>query len=264
MSSLVKSNSPLLASGQTSQEVVHNRALIMLNALASSIVVSSITASNSPPGSPADEGTYLVGSAATGDWSGHNNQIATYKSGWYFFPRAEGLLAYALNDDTLYKFDGSSWLAVGGGDPSGTIKMFAGSSAPAGWLVCDGSSVLRATYAALFAVIGTTFGSVDGTHFTLPDFRGRAPIGVGTGAGLTARALAASGGEETHQLSVAELPAHNHHYSDDTGSPLVVDTGSADTLYGTSAADNTTGDTGSDTPHNNMQPYLAVNFIIKT
>ncbi len=65
--------------------------------------------------------------------------------------------------------------------PVGTVVMFAGSSAPAGWLACDGSSLLRAgTYAALFSAIGTTFGSVDGTHFTIPDFRGIFPRGVGT------------------------------------------------------------------------------------
>src|SRR6266487_3808433 len=82
---------------------------------------------------------------------------------------------------------------------TGDIKMFAGPVAPPGTLFCDGSSLLRADYPALFIVIGTTFGSVDGTHFTLPDLRNRCPVGVGT------RTLAATGGEETHVLTTGEL-----------------------------------------------------------
>ncbi len=64
---------------------------------------------------------------------------------------------------------------------SGAIQAYAGSSTPSGWLLCDGTSYLRATYPNLFTAIGTTYGSVDGTHFTVPDFRNRSPIGAGTG-----------------------------------------------------------------------------------
>lgn len=68
------------------------------------------------------------------------------------------------------------------GNPVGSVIDFAGSAAPNGYVLCDGSSLLRAgTYAALFAVIGTTFGAVDGSHFNVPDFRGRIAVGVGTG-----------------------------------------------------------------------------------
>lgn len=69
--------------------------------------------------------------------------------------------------------------------PSGSVIMYGGAAAPTGWLLCDGSSVLRATYAALFTAIGTTYGSVDGTHFTLPDFRGIFPRGAGTNGTLS-------------------------------------------------------------------------------
>lgn len=93
----------------------------------------------------------------------------------------------------------------------GMVVDYAGSAAPAGWLLCDGSPVSRTTYANLFAAIGITWGAGDGsTTFNVPDLRGRATVGVGTGTGLTARALAGSGGVESVALSTAEMPTHNH------------------------------------------------------
>lgn len=95
--------------------------------------------------------------------------------------------------------------------PAGVIQKFAGSTAPAGYLLCNGEAVSRTTYAALFAVIGTTYGAGDGsTTFNLPDLRGRTAIGAGAGTGLSSRTLAATGGAETHTLTVDQLPAHNH------------------------------------------------------
>lgn len=96
--------------------------------------------------------------------------------------------------------------------------MWTTATPPTNWLICDGSSLLRAgTYAALFAVIGTTYGTADATHFNIPDFRGRSPIGSGTGTatGATAHALGATptsgvGGEEKHTLLLTEIPAHTH------------------------------------------------------
>jgi microcystin-dependent protein len=80
------------------------------------------------------------------------------------------------------------------------------------WLLCDGRSLLRASYPALFAVLGTTYGSVDGTHFNIPDFRGRVAVMVDGAAGrLSANdAIGNSGGEEKHVLTIAELAAHSH------------------------------------------------------
>lgn len=95
--------------------------------------------------------------------------------------------------------------------PIGIIEMFAGSIAPDGWLICDGSSVSRKDYENLFKVIGTTYGvGNSNTTFTLPDMRGRCPIGSGTGSGLTARTLAATLGAETATLSETHLPSHTH------------------------------------------------------
>ena len=91
--------------------------------------------------------------------------------------------------------------------PVGVIEMFAGSTAPNGWLVCDGSTVSRKTYSDLFKVIGVTYGAGNSNDtFTLPDMRGRTPIGVGTGSGLTARTLAATTGAETVTLSASNIP----------------------------------------------------------
>ena len=91
--------------------------------------------------------------------------------------------------------------------PIGTITQTAATAAGTGWLFCDGSSLVRATYPELFTAIGVTYGSASGTTFTLPDLRGRVPVGAGAGSGLTSRALAATGGVETTPNVV---PSHSH------------------------------------------------------
>jgi microcystin-dependent protein len=85
-----------------------------------------------------------------------------------------------------------------------------GVNEPAGWLLSDGRSRLRTDDPNLFNKVGTTHGSVDGTHYNLPDMRGRTPVGKGTGPGLTARNVGQTFGEEGHVLSVGEMPSHNH------------------------------------------------------
>lgn len=93
--------------------------------------------------------------------------------------------------------------------PVGTIAPYAGATAPTGWLLCDGAEVSRATYADLFALIGTTYGVGNGTTtFNLPDMKGRVPVGkAATG---TFAALNNKGGAETHTLTTAEMPSHAH------------------------------------------------------
>jgi microcystin-dependent protein len=117
---------------------------------------------------------------------------------------------------------------------TGDIKMTAVQTPPAGWLRCDGSTVSRATYAALFAALGGTtspWGQGDGsTTFNLPDFRGRAPIGAGQGAGLSNRVAGSYGGgtldanspklgEERHLLANGEMPVHSHGAATGNDSP---------------------------------------------
>ena len=99
--------------------------------------------------------------------------------------------------------------------PTGTRFRYAGSSAPTGFLICDGSEVSRTTYADLFAAIGTAFGPGDGsTTFNLPDSRERVSIGVGTGAGLTARSRGDEIGASSHTLTEAEMASHDHDLTD--------------------------------------------------
>lgn len=109
--------------------------------------------------------------------------------------------------------------------PIGTIQMYPKSSAPTAttnggaWLVCDGASVLRTGaggYADLFAMLGTTYGTADGTHFNLPDLRSRVPVGYNTAtiSGRSTRAIALGSGTETHTLLDAEIPKHPHPITD--------------------------------------------------
>lgn len=164
--------------------------------------------------------------------------------------------------------------------PPGTIWMYGGSTAPGGWLICNGANVSRSTYADLFAVIGTDFGNTGGagTTFNVPDFRSRVPVGVGQGdgggssgttgtnptGGSTLRnwLRAAWFGEDSHQLTEPEMPAHSHTV---TGPNNIVNNsaGGAQPMV-QSLTTRTTSTTGSSQPHNNIQAGLGVNFIIKT
>lgn len=112
----------------------------------------------------------------------------------------------------LTKHDGGTVDAgyvVGPVGPSGTIIVFAGTGTPSGWLLCDGSSVLRNDYPALFAAIGTTYGAADGTHFTLPNLKGKIPVGQDAGQ-TEFDVLGETGGEKTHVLTSGELAGHTH------------------------------------------------------
>ena len=112
--------------------------------------------------------------------------------------------------------------------PTGVIEMFAGSVAPIGWLICDGSIVSRIAFSDLFKIIGTTYGVGNSNNtFTLPDMRGRCPIGVGAGASLTARTLGSSVGAETATLAITNLPSHTHTASVGTESVTHTHTGTS-------------------------------------
>lgn len=165
--------------------------------------------------------------------------------------------------------------------PTGVILPYGGSSAPPGYLLCQGQAVSRSTYAFLFAVLGTRYGAGDGsTTFNLPDMRGRVMVGLDT-AQAEFNALGNAGGAKTHTLTEAEMPAHQH----SAGLPLILPgrgptgswgeatkTGGPWQNYqnGGSSPDTlgpakiTVRPAGGGQAHNNLQPYITLNYIIKT
>lgn len=143
----------------------------------------------------------------------------------------------------------------------GAIILWAG-PIPAGGalLYCDGTSYLRADFPDLFAVIGITFGAVDGTHFNVPDLRGRVPVGDGTGPGLSPRTIGDQGGEESHTLVTGEIPSHAH--TEVTATPTVGAAITGVPIPSAVPGVGVTGSTGGDGAHNNMQPFLVLSYAI--
>jgi microcystin-dependent protein len=157
----------------------------------------------------------------------------------------------------------------------GEVICYAGSASPdTRWLLCDGASLLRSVYPDLFSVIGVVYGSVDISHFSLPDLRSRVALGAGQGSGLSNYALGAAQGEETHTLITSEIPSHSH-----VDSGHVHSEGSAIAAIGaaivgvpipsavpipsiTGVGNANLSSVGGDGAHNTLQPILALNFFI--
>lgn len=154
--------------------------------------------------------------------------------------------------------------AGGGGVETGVIAMWGTTSAPTGYLLCDGAAVSRTTYADLFAVISTTYGVGDGsTTFNVPDLKGKVPVGRDSGQ-TEFDSMAETGGAKTHTLQTTEIPAHTHTMTAHNGADgnTCVDGSSSESNAFTTG--HSTGSTGGGGAHNNLQPYIVVNFIIKT
>lgn len=162
----------------------------------------------------------------------------------------------------------------------GVIKMFIGDWAPQGWFICQGQELQISQNQALFALIGTRYGGDGVRTFKLPDLRGRFPIGFGQGTGLTPRQLGAFGGTENVTLTAAQIPAHTHalnglsggtESNTPAGNFLPEYTNTAVKFY--AKKDNPTDallpmnagsitNAGGGQAHDNMPPFLSVNFII--
>ena len=154
--------------------------------------------------------------------------------------------------------------------PVGAMFIWLTDTAPNGWLLCYGQEISRTTYARLFALIGTTFGVGNGTTtFNLPDLRGRLPLGQDDMGGVSANRvtnaqadiIGGSAGAEDHTLSIAEMPAHTHLCPRVGASGTEALVGSANNPVTT--PNTPTFSTGGDGSHNNVQPYLTMNYIIK-
>lgn len=154
------------------------------------------------------------------------------------------------------------------------IRIFAGNFAPRGWAFCNGQLLPISQNTALFSLIGTTYGGDGRTTTALPDLQGRSPMHPGRGPGLSDRRLGERSGVETVTLSEAQLPSHNHtaQASSDLGDAtnpqdkvLSAPLGRGTNLYnsaGTTVPFKQLGNTGGSQAHNNLQPFLALNFII--
>lgn len=143
----------------------------------------------------------------------------------------------------------------------GEIIAYAGNTTPSNCLLCDGASYLRSDYPDLFAEIATTFGAMDGTHFNVPDLRGRSILGSGQGVGLSNRILGQGFGAEQHTLTETEMPVHNHTVPR-VSSNTATSTGLLRRTDGSSPGNQNTSNDGGGLPHNNMHPFLVLNYAI--
>lgn len=157
------------------------------------------------------------------------------------------------------------------------IRMFGFNFAPRGWALCNGQILPIAQNTALFSLLGTTYGGNGQTTFGLPNLQGRAPLHPGQGPGLSAYSLGQVGGTETVTLTQNQLPSHTHALNGITAPPPATGTvpdatvglgrASGGNAYGAAAnlvsmSPQSLPPQGGNQPHNNLMPYLAVNFCI--
>lgn len=157
----------------------------------------------------------------------------------------------------------------------GEIRVFAGTFAPQNWALCNGQSLAISQNDALYALLGTTYGGDGVNTFNLPDARGRLPVGQGNGPGLTSRVLGQVYGTETVTLTSATMPAHSHAVQvSNTAATLTTPSGQmigmaphyiapgtianrTDSLLASAVSS-----VGGGQPHDNMMPFLCLNFIL--
>lgn len=217
-----------------------------------------VAASFAPLNSPALSGTPTAPTPTAGD---NSTKIATTAFvATSFAPLVSPALTGTPTAPTPANGDNSSKIATtayvaSNGAPTGGLIQYAGTTAPSGWLLCDGSAISRTTYASLFAVIGTAYGTGDGsTTFNLPDLRGRVPVGYSSGGKTEVATLGHNEGLAANLRNIS----HHHKSVDVEGGSGWAGTNSSGNQqqYQT----NTTGDTD----NTDKPAYLVVNYIIKT
>jgi microcystin-dependent protein len=153
----------------------------------------------------------------------------------------------------------------------GEIRMFAGNFPPVGWMFCDGNQMPISENETLFQLIGTTYGGDGESTFNLPNLQSRIPIHMGTNAGITYQ-LAESAGTESETLTINQIPAHTHPLiasgeAGSTSNPAGAMIATGPTIYRPAPAvapmaPGSISPQGGSQPHENMQPFLCINFII--
>ncbi|MCB2406810.1 phage tail protein [Hymenobacter lucidus] len=165
----------------------------------------------------------------------------------------------------------------------GEIRAVGFNFAPRNWAICDGSLLQIRTNTALFSVLGTQFGGDGQNTFALPDLRGRAIVNAGTGAGLSSYPVGTKVGQTTVALDIAQMPLHTHMlgnvkvnptdpnvsspsqaFLSDASKAQYGETAGADTAMAAGSVQGSGATLGGSQPHNNMQPYLTINYIIAT
>lgn len=156
----------------------------------------------------------------------------------------------------------------------GQIQAFGFNFAPRGWAKCDGQLLPISQYSALFSLLGTIYGGDGRTTFALPDLRGRSPIHYGNGPGLTTRPIGQRSGQENVTLTTSQIPAHNHptniavstESGEENSSNLFIANNQGGFNEESSTNQNlggvTSGLTGGTQSHNNMPPYIVLNYCI--
>lgn len=154
------------------------------------------------------------------------------------------------------------------------IRIFPFNFAPKGWAFCDGQILPLSQNTALFSLLGTTYGGDGKSNFALPNMQGNAPMHPGQGPGLSLHDLGETGGSDTVSLLESEIPSHSHAFTvsasdanSQTPDGQLLAAGVGIGQYAapgalTNLSDNAIAPAGGDQPHNNMQPYLTLNFCI--
>lgn len=229
----------------------------------------------------ADENAKVRIAVVTAIQAATGRKVQTDQTGTAWISRLEDT-ALNVGDRVALLMQGSMWLVVGrlsgepGAVPIGSILPFAASAAPAGWFNCEGQAISRTTYASLYTLVGNGYGAGDGsTTFNIPNLQGRFPLGQ---QGLT-YFMTTAGGAATVALTQAQLPAHDHgsagghthigtvgfsgQFGPTGGGQIVLANAAGTEPFTSNNGSHSHGSVGSGQGHENMPPYLVINYIIR-